>query len=157
MKKLLFAAVAVMAFGVSNAQEGNFKAGVNLGMPMGDAKDVYSSNLGLNIAYTWSISKEFSVGATTGYDMYNAKNGGDAASFMPIAATAQYSFTDNIFAGADLGYALGLAPSGIESGMLYQPKLGYQTEKFEIFTGYKSISLDGEALSTLNFGFNYKF
>ena len=41
--------------------------------------------------------------------------------------------------------------------MLYQPKLGYQTEKFEIYAGYKSISLDGEALSALNFGFNYKF
>lgn len=157
MKKVLFAAIAVMAFGVSNAQDGSFKAGVNLGMPMGDIKDGYSSSFGIDIAYTWAVSDEFSVGATTGYNMYNAKNGGDAASFMPVAATAQYSFSENIFAGADLGYAVGLAPSGIESGMMYQPKLGYQTEKFEIFAGYKGISLDGVSFSSLNFGFNYKF
>lgn len=157
MKKVLFAAIAVMVFGASNAQDGGFKAGVNLGMPMGDIKDGYSSIIGLDLAYTWAISDEFSVGATTGYSMYNAKNGGDAASFMPVAATAQYSFSENIFAGADLGYAVGLAPSGIESGMMYQPKVGYQTEKIEIFAGYKGISLDGVSFSSLNFGFNYKF
>ena len=157
MKKVLFAAIAVMAFGVSNAQDGGFKAGVNLGMPMGDIKDFYSTNLGLDIAYTWAVSDEFGVGVATGYSMYNAKSGGDAASFMPIAATLQYSFSESIFAGADLGYALGLSPSGIDSGMMYQPKLGYQTEKFEIFAGYKGISFDGSSLNTLNFGFNYKF
>lgn len=157
MKKVLFAVIAVMAFGVSNAQDGNFKAGVNLGMPMGDIKDIYSLNIGLDLAYTWSISDDFSAGATTGYNMYNAKSGGDAASFIPLAATAQYSFSENIFAGADLGYAIGVAPSGIDGGFLYQPKLGYQTEKFEVFAGYKGISVTGGTYSSLNLGFNYKF
>jgi hypothetical protein len=166
MKKILLTAIAVFAFSFANAQdggsksEGGFKAGVNFGLPMGDIKDAYSLNIGLEAAYTWSISDEFSAGFGAGYSHYLGKTDVvkvDDASFVPVFGTAQYSFTENIFAGADLGYAIGVAPSGIDSGFYYQPKVGYQADKYEVFAGYKGVSVEGGTFSSLNLGFNYKF
>ncbi|WP_445455333.1 hypothetical protein [Flavobacterium sp. HNIBRBA15423] len=168
MKKLLFAAVAVFAFGAANAQEGGFKAGIHAGLPMGDIKDAYSLNLGLDVAYLWNVGEGFDVGATTGYSTYLGKTETidygfgsleveyENMSFIPVAATAQYSLSEMLFIGADLGYAIGVSEDN-DGGFLYQPKFGYQAEKFEAYLGYKGISMDGGTASSLNVGFAYKF
>mgnify|MGYP006990018151 CR=1 FL=1 len=52
---------------------------------------------------------------------------------------------------------MGLSPDGNDGGFLYQPKFGYQADKFEAFLGYKGISVDGGTFSSLNLGFAYKF
>ena|SRR5690606_2772016 len=172
MKKLILSAIAVCAFGITSAQEGGFKAGVNVGMPMGDTSDVASLAIGAEVAYMFPISDEFQIGASVGYLTFMAKEVNevddlgidtgnkvkpDNAAFLPIAATAQYSFSENIFVGADLGYAMGLSPDGNDGGMLYQPKVGYQTEKFEVYVGYRGIATEGTATSSIGVGFNYKF
>lgn len=170
MKKIILALIAVMAFGLANAQEGSFKVGVHAGLPMGDIKDSYSVNLGLDVAYLWKINDKFSAGATTGYSTYLGKDkkyqilgfSGSVkipdAGFIPVAATGQYSLTDNLFAGVDLGYAIatGSGDSNIKGGFLYQPKFGYQNEKIEVYAGYKGIESVG-TFSSINLGFNYKF
>jgi hypothetical protein len=170
MKKIILSILAVAAFGTANAQDGGgFKAGINVGLPMGDIKDAYSLAIGLDVAYMWQVSDKFQAGVTTGYGHYMGKTETitilgeefefdyEDAGFIPIAGTAQYSFTDNIFGGVDLGYALGISPDGNDGGFLYQPKVGYQTEKFEVYAGYKGISVDGGTFSSVNLGFNYKF
>lgn len=165
MKKIILIAMAVFAFSFANAQDGGFKAGINLGLPMGDIKDAYSFSVGFDVAYTWKVSDKFHAGVTTGYAHYMGETQEfmgleidlDDAGFIPLAGTAQYSISDNLFIGADLGYALGVSPDGNEGGFLYQPKFGYQTEKFEVYTGYKGISVDGATFSSINLGFNYKF
>ena len=173
MKKIVLSLIAVMAFGFANAQEGKFKAGVHAGLPMGDVKDAYSVNLGADVAYMWKITDKFSVGATTGFSTYLAKDityttivmnpypvmqeatmKGKNASFIPVAGTAQYSLADKFFVGADLGYAISVGDG--DGGFLYQPKVGYQNEKIELYLGYKGISNNGTC-SSLNVGFNYKF
>lgn len=172
MKKVFLTAIAVLGFMTTQAQDGRFKAGVNLGLPMGDIKDAYSLNVGLDVAYMWEISDQFSAGAFTGYSHYLGKTEEESytyfgvtttveyeyedAGFIPVGGTAQYSFTDNLFAGVDLGYAIGIS-DGVDGGFLYQPKLGYQTDTFEVFAGYKGISVDGGTFSSVNLGFNYKF
>lgn len=165
MKKIILTAMTVFAFSFANAQDGGFKAGINLGFPMGDIKDSYSLTIGLDVAYTWAVADKFQAGFTTGYAHYMGDKKEfmgveidiDDAGFIPIAATAQYGITDNLFLGADLGYALGVSPDGNDGGFLYQPKFGYQTEKIEVYTGYKGISVDGGTFSSINIGFNYKF
>jgi len=168
MKKIFLSAIAVMAFGFANAQDGNFKVGAHAGVVLGDLKDSYSANLGIDVAYLWNVADKFSVGATTGYTAYVPKSDnydyGDIsyrikspnAGFIPLAATAQYSITDNLFVGADLGYAIYASSGSGDGGVLYQPKFGYQNEKIELFASYKAIS-DDATLSSLNIGFNYKF
>jgi hypothetical protein len=174
MKKMILAAVAVMTFGFANAQEGKFKVGVHAGLPMGDSKDAYSVNLGADVAYMWKVADKFTVGATTGFSTYLGKDYTyyvysftpfpalvegkmkmKDASFIPVAATGQYSLTDNVFVGADLGYAINVG-GDLDGGFLYQPKVGYQNEKIELYAAYKGISSNG-TLSSVNLGFNYKF
>ncbi|MBF7090423.1 hypothetical protein IUY40_02540 [Flavobacterium sp. ALJ2] len=168
MKKITLSIVAVLAFGFANAQDGHFKVGAHVGLPMGDFKDFYSVNLGVDVAYLWQVTDKFSAGATTGYSTYLGKTTketfgavvietkGDAAGFIPVAGTAQYSISDNLFVGADLGYAIYAGSGDGNGGVIYQPKFGYQAEKFEIYAGYKGIS-DSGTLSSINVGLNYKF
>ncbi|TDE45856.1 hypothetical protein E0I26_03985 [Flavobacterium rhamnosiphilum] len=164
MKKIILSAAAVFAFGFANAQEGNFKLGAHVGLPMGDFKDSYSVNLGADVAYVWNVADKFSAGVTTGYTTYLGKTIGSGvgsfevpnAGFIPLAATGQYSISDDLFLGADLGYAIYAGSGDGDGGFLYQPKFGYQTEKFEVYAGYKGISNNG-TLSSINLGFNYKF
>ena len=69
MKKLLLsAAIAVFAMSNINAQE--FKAGVNVGLPMGDIKDSYTLNIGIELGYLWEVSEQFKAGAIAGYSHY---------------------------------------------------------------------------------------
>lgn len=168
MRKIILSAIALMAFGFANAQEGHFKIGAHTGLVLGDLKDSYSANLGIDVAYLWNVADKFSVGATTGYTTYFSKTykyndgftsfeiKGDNAGFIPLAGTAQYSLTDNLFVGADLGYAIYAGSGSGDGGLLYQPKFGYQNEKIELFAAYKGIS-DDLTLSSINIGFNYKF
>ena len=156
MKKVLLTAVALVAFGFANAQEGKFKAGANVGLPMGDIKDAYSLNVGLDAAYAWVISEKFEAGVGAGYSLYLGKDSVEDASFVPVYGTAQYLITDAIFLGADLGYAVGISPSGNDGGFLYQPKVGYQAGEFQVFAGYKGISVDGGTFSSLNLGVAFK-
>lgn len=144
MKKLFFVLVTVFAFGFANAQEGEPKIGVNLGFPVGDASDFTSISFGADIAYLWSVAPQFKAGLTAGYLNYTGKKEHgekrDNLGFIPIAATAQYSLAPEFFVGADLGYALGVSPSESKGGFYYLPKVGYQTNLFEAYVGYKGIS-----------------
>ncbi len=168
MKRIILTVAAVFAFGFANAQEGKFKIGAHLGLPIGDIKESSSLNLGADIAYVWTVDSKFSAGLVTGYTSYLAKtysyNNGftsfeikpDPAGFLPVAGTAQYSLSDNLFLGTDLGYALYVGKGEGEGGLYYQPKFGYQTDKMELYVGYKGISVDGGSFSSLNLGFNFK-
>ncbi|MDQ6529800.1 hypothetical protein [Flavobacterium sp. LHD-85] len=168
MKKVILSALAVMAFGFANAQDGHFKAGVHAGVVLGDLKDSYTSNFGVDVAYLWNVADKFSVGATSGYTVYIPKSynyndiygsyrvESSEAGFIPVAGTAQYSITNYLFVGADLGYAIYVGSGSGDGGILYQPKFGYQNNKIEVFASYKGIS-DDATLSTFNIGFNYKF
>ncbi|MFD2910167.1 hypothetical protein ACFSX9_15660 [Flavobacterium ardleyense] len=158
MKKGLLAVAALLVFGFANAQEGKFKAGAHVGLPMGDAKDVYSFNIGLDATYTWAISDKFDAGIGSGYTLYTGKESFiEDASFVPVYATAQFLLTENIFLGADLGYAIAVAPSNSDGGFLYQPKVGFQVSEFSVYAGYKGIAADGATLGSVNLGFNYRF
>lgn len=165
MKKILLTVVAVLGLAFANAQEGGFKAGIHAGLPMGDAGDVYSMNFGVDVAYMWQIAEKFDAGVTTGYSYFSGKsvdlgpfgelkvNG----SFVPVAGSGQYSFSDNLFGGLDLGYALYTGDGEGDGGVYYQPKIGYQTETFEVYAAYKGISVEGGSVSSVGLGFNYKF
>lgn len=169
MKKVFLFAVTLLAFGFANAQEGKFKAGANVGLPMGDIKDGYTFTVGLDAAYTWAISDKFEAGVGSGYSLYMGKSytenfggvevkyDGEDASFVPVYGTAQYLLTESIFLGADLGYAIGISPSENDGGFYYQPKVGFQVSEFSVYAGYKGISVEGGTFSSVNLGFNYRF
>lgn len=164
MKRILFSAIAFMAFAHINAQDRHFKVGAHVGLPVGKSYDLFDMNLGIDAAYLWNINDKFSAGVTSGYTMYTSKTYVGQAGrmhrstnqdFVPIAGTAQYSLSENWFLGADLGFAINVY-GDLDRGILYQPKFGYQTKKIELFASYKGIA-DEYTVSSLNIGFNYKF
>ncbi|AOZ98236.1 MULTISPECIES: hypothetical protein [Flavobacterium] len=155
MKKIILTTAAIFAFGFANAQSGAFKLGAHVGLPTGDMKDISSVNLGADLAYTWSVAEGLDAGITTGYTTYLGKDGWDDASFIPVAATAQFTLTNNWFIGADLGYGIGVN-DGNEGAFMYQPKFGYQMEKAGLYVAYKGFSKDGFTVSSINLGVNFK-
>lgn len=170
MKKIfLTAIVAVMSIVGLSAQDSGFSGGIHIGIPTGDIKDSSSFNAGLDISYMKEVSDLFKVGLTTGYTNFFGKDydysagsvtvtvkGSDLA-FIPLAATAEYSISDKMYLGADLGYAFS-ADKDIDGGLYYQPKVGYNaSELINVYLGYKGIDLDGGSAATISLGASYKF
>ncbi|GEC71850.1 hypothetical protein SAMN05443543_105261 [Flavobacterium flevense] len=166
MKKIILTAAALFAFGFANAQSGSFKLGAHVGLPTGDIKDFSSVNLGADVSYTWSVAEGLDVGIATGYSNYLGKTvdvegfgsfKAEDSGFVPIAATGQITLTNNLFVGADLGYAIFTgSDNGSDGGFYYQPKFGYQMNVTGIYVSYKGISVDGATFSSVNLGVNFK-
>lgn len=161
MKKLFLVAIIFVGTALSaQAQENNFTAGVNVGLPMGDIKDGYSINFGLDFAYNLNVAKNFDAGFGVGYAHFIGKDQGffkiEDAGFVPVFATAKYLITDAIFVGTDLGYGIGVSPNGNNGGLFYQPQVGYRTDEFDVFLGYKNFSVDNVNFNSINLGINYK-
>lgn len=153
MKKLFLAAFAVFAFASVNAQ-GDFRAGVNLGLPIGDAGDAYSFNVQLDVAYLFEVSEEFDAGVTAGYShsVLKSEFDGDAAAFIPIAAAGRYAVSEDFTLGADVGYALGVN-DGNDGGFYYRPRVSYGiSDSMDIVLAYSGVSLDGSTFNTVTLG-----
>ncbi len=170
MRKILFSVAALFTFGAMNAQDGGFSLGLHAGIPMGDIKDNSSANYGVDVAYMWPVGEGFTAGIAAGYTNYAAKEydlyvpgfgtttiKGKDAGFIPLAGAARFGLTENFFIAADLGYAFYVGDGEADGGFYYQPKVGYDFMPFEIFLGYKGISVDGGTFSSVNLGAAYKF
>lgn len=167
MKKvLLTAAFAVAGMVGVSAQTTGIEGTVHVGIPVGSASDVSSFNLGVDLAYLHPLSNNFKLGAKVGYDHFIADSdykdfGGEDFGFIPLAATAKYEFGNNLFIGADLGYAFS-TKDYIDGGLFWQPKFGYSGANFDVYAGYKGISIDNDHFDNTNvdavsLGFAYKF
>ena len=167
MKKvLLTAAFAVAGMVGVSAQTSGVEGTVHVGIPVGDAADYSSFNVGVDLAYLHPIADNFKLGAKVGYDHFIADSnfkdlGGEDFGFIPLAATAKYEFSNNLFIGADLGYAFS-TKDNLDGGLFWQPKIGYSGASFDVYAGYKGISVDNNQYSNFNadavsLGFAYKF
>ena len=170
MKKfLLVAAIAVCGMFSANAQ--GFKVGVNAGYTIGDEffKEYYGLQVGLDVAYTWQVSENLNVGATTGYLRYfgeekNISSGmltltieAEDLGYIPVAGTLQYAFNESWFVGADLGYAIYVGEGNGDGGFYYVPKVGWMNESIELYVAYRGISIEGGSSSVIGLGVAYKF
>lgn len=165
MKKLfLLAAIAV--FGVSNtyAQTG-LEAGINFALPIGDAADVSTFSVGLDIAYLYEVSEKFDAGVSTGFsnafgDTFKAGEvefDYDDVQFIPVAIAGRFNATKDLYIRADVGYALGIN-DGNDGGFYYRPRVGYSfTDIIGAHVSYTGISLDGGDWSTVGLGAEYTF
>lgn len=157
MKKFLLT-IAMVAFGfAANAQDGEFNAGVNLGLPVGDVSDAYSFTLGAEVNYLFSVSDDFKVGPSAGFvQFFGDEIGGfdvADASFLPLAAAGRFAVSDEFTLGADLGYAVGLSPDGNDGGFYYRPMVGYTiSEGIMLQATYSGVSVDGGSFANIGLG-----
>lgn len=156
-------AVATEATKLYNqAKTGGFKVGANIGLPMQDAGNVSSWNIGADIAWLWEVAPNWEVGGLIGftqifgdgsYKYYDgpydyklvAKSSGiivahySNESFFPIAATGRWYFSERkMYVGLDLGYAIHIAGDA-DGGFYSRPKFGYNFGKINLVGSFQHI------------------
>ena len=144
MKKIILTVIVTIVGIVGlDAQEGTFEVGPYLGAPVGDS-DGYNFNTGATFAYYFNVIPKLKVGPMVGVDHFFGKeeNGWDYpdATFLPIAASAKFNFTDRFYAGLDLGYAIGVSDAAGDGGFLARPQIGFSLPMVDLYGYYKSIN-----------------
>ena len=164
MRKLALI-VCLAFFGLTTFAQDEIKGGIHFGLPVGDAGDITTFNLGLEFTYLFEISEEVQVGPLIAYshsfgDSIDTILGPidiDDVTFLPIAATGHYNFTDAFWFGLDLGYAIGLN-SGNDGGFYYSPRFAYGvTDRIDILAAFRGISVDGGSFDVISLGVDFRF
>lgn len=163
MKKLAFFTL-VFTFGILAVHsQGRFQAGGHLGLPVGDAGDLATFAIALDLAYILEIDDNISAGPSIGYSHSfgdEVTAGGftvdiDDVQFLPIGGRAQFDITDRFLARAELGYALGIN-DGNDGGFYWSPQAGYSvSDSIDILLAYRSISEDGGSWDMITFGASF--
>lgn len=159
MKKILLVLAVVFAsLQFSNAQENMFTAEVQAGIPMGDFGDFSDFGIGVNATYYFAeVAESFYVGGRGGYSVFLASEDFiDDFSFISLAASGRFNFSENLFARADLGYAIGVSDNA-DGAFFYEPRVGYDTGAFEVSVYYQSITEDLIDLNSFGVALGYKF
>ena len=150
MKKLLVIFVFVfLGFGSSYAQ-GDLKLGFNAGLPIGDAGERYSLQVGGDVAYLVGLAGIVEVGPLLGYSQFFGEDDFQDVQFLPLAASGRLDLA-LLVVGLDLGYALGLQ-DGLNGGMYFRPKVAFGLGLLNLFASYSGISVDSGKYSSLNVG-----
>lgn len=163
MKKLILLIVAIVGFSLAEgkAQGTNWlKAGVNVGIPVGDVSKTYSFVLGADLKYQFLGIDSFGFGVSTGYtNFFGKKIEGTTVTvpdfgFVPLAGLFRYYATKNFFLGTDLGYGFNTVKNG-KGGFYYRPEIGYHNKAWNIFAFYQGISLNKISPASVGIGINY--
>ncbi|WP_299362718.1 outer membrane beta-barrel protein [Winogradskyella sp.] len=164
----ILASVNLVTAQIQDVQKGqhNYGIGLNAGVTVGDFEDAYSSNIGIDLFYLYSISERFYLGGSTGFANYfgeeiNRLGSGtielDDAQFIPLAGSVRFSPFRNFLVGADVGYAFGVN-EGNDGGFYASPRLTYMVNgNMPIFIGYRTISFEDDNLGSIQFGIGYRF
>ena len=160
MKKALFlACFTLIGLSAIHAQ-GRFQAGGHLGLPIGDAGDLATFAIALDLAYILEIDDTIKAGPTIQYSHSfgdDVNVGGfsinvDDVQFLPIGGRAQFDITDQFLARAELGYAIGIS-DGNDGGFYYSPQAGFSvSDAIDIVLSYRGISEDGGSWDILTLG-----
>lgn len=154
MKKLVLLIALVAGSFTMNAQ---FSVGASVGLPVGDVESAYSLALSVDATYMFESEGDFSYGVAASYLTYLGKDvlgvKLDNASFLPLAGALRYSASEKFSLGADIGYALGLAPDGNDGGFYYRPMVGYSVgENTSLSLSYSGVSVTGGTFSSISLG-----
>lgn len=156
MKKLFLSiTIAFLGFFSSFAQ-GNFNAGIHLGIPAGDFSDFFTFNITLDANYLWPVSDTFQAGATLGYshNFGDSDFGFEDFQFIPLAASARFIVSDKFTVGTDLGYGIVIGEYSGEGGFYYAPKVQYAiNESLDVVLAYRGLVLS-DSDSIINISFN---
>ncbi|MDR6966579.1 hypothetical protein J2X31_000577 [Flavobacterium arsenatis] len=157
MKKLLFSALLLIGLcNVANAQLDGFRVGVSGGLPLSDASDISSFNVGVDASYLFGITDTFAAGVATGYSTFLGKDGFDDYSFIPVALSLRAGYGSSIFYTADIGYAVATTTDA-EGGLYLLPKAGWTNGQWDAFIFYKNIDADDVSVASIGVGAAYKF
>ena len=146
MKKILLVAV-LLGFNSVFAQEDVeitsdnswLKAGIITGIPVGDASDVSSYSLGLDLRGQYLINPNIGVGVASGYNHFFGKDDIDDFGVIPAAGFVRYYFTPNgLFLGTDVGYGFLTDVENNDGGLYVNPQIGYHNKGWNFYAYYQN-------------------
>ncbi|PZR26860.1 MAG: hypothetical protein DI535_12720 [Citrobacter freundii] len=162
MKKVfLVAAFTVAGFVGLNAQKDfKFGAGVNVGLPIGDASDISNFVAGVELQGELGFTDKVKGVATTGYSHFFGKDLGGGVKIkygvVPILVGARGYLSENFFLTGQVGYGF-LTGDGDGGGFAYKPQVGYDAGTFQLALSYNGLSKDGGTISHLGLSGIFKF
>ncbi|WP_131537219.1 outer membrane beta-barrel protein [Pedobacter nototheniae] len=132
--KILATSAAVVALFFTtttvNAQQ-KLGIGLSVGLPTGDT---HSFAIGGDVRYQIDVDKQLSIPVTAGYTHFIGKEVGNTGidysdyGYIPVKAGVKYFFDPSgagLYGLAELGASIGVSPSGVGTGFLYVPSVGY--------------------------------
>lgn len=164
MKKLLLiASFALLTWSVQAQNE--FIGGAEIGLPIGDAGDIATFNIAVQLGYLFEINDEVQLGPKIAYshsfgediDTPLGSFEVDDTQFLPIALVGRYNFTDVFLFGLDLGYGIGLNDFN-DGGFYYSPYFAYGvSEKVALMAAFRGIAVDGGSFDVISLGVEFSF
>jgi hypothetical protein len=165
MKKL-FLCIGLMGLSPIFAQETEIeitpdnswlKAGLTAGVPVGEANDYASFNLGLDIRGQYLFNPNFAIGVASGYTHFFAKDDFEDFGVIPVAGFARYYFTPKgLFLGFDLGYGFLTNVEDNEGGLYVNPQIGYHNRDWNIYAFYQNTFAENDLdLQSVGVGVTY--
>lgn len=178
MKKILLVAVFAVAALTTSAQTESkgrkrFSIGLEAGLPVGDAGDLYSFGIGGTAKVEVPVSSKAFASVSAGYtslsiekDFKNAFKSLtgielEPQGFVPVKAGLKYFFGKNFYGAGELGAAIG-TEKGAETLFAWAPGVGISypvSSKNDIDAGvrYESWSKDGVSIDQIGFHVALKF
>ena len=120
---LLFVIVAGTAFSASaQSDKARFSIGFEGGIPVGNAKNVYSVAIGGSLKYEMPIAASTMFTLSGGYTSFKVKDdfGGGSSGFVPLKAGIKYFFNEGFYGEGQVGAALS-TESGGGTAFAYAP------------------------------------
>ncbi|NAY93195.1 hypothetical protein GTQ34_14875 [Muricauda sp. JGD-17] len=165
MRKTLLVTVSLLVLVTMNSvaqDRSSFKAGINAGLPVGDASEVSDFSIGLDVAYHWGVSEWLDAGLATGFINVFGKTETisegpitvttdfENFQFIPLASSFRIYPTYHFKFGADVGYGVAVDAES-DGGFYVRPSVGYNiTGNTELNVSYINISNDGNfSIATL--------
>lgn len=158
----LFFLTGLLGLSLVQAQ-GQFRAGISGGIPIGDAGDFATFAIAVDLGYLFEISDEFDAGVTTGYSHSFGDDITESGftievedvQFIPVAASGRFEVAPKFTLGADVGYAIGIN-DGNDGGFYYSPRAQYSvSDAIDIVAAYRGVSVDGGSWDIISAGVEF--
>lgn len=156
--KNIFLITLLLISSIVLSQENEFNVGINGGITNGNIKNIASGALGLDANYLFDIVDDVKFGPAVNVLYFFTKENNnikpDPFIYLPIGGAVRFHGIGEKFnVGADIGYAIGISPSGDRGGIFFKPMLGYDiTEKLSLNIFYAGVKKKQPTYSYLGLG-----
>lgn len=131
IRRIMLIVITFFINTINAQQERELNVGVNGGITTGIIKNYASAAFGIEANYLFDWYEDFKLGPSVNLIYFSPKGeaGEDAKPFiyMPVGGSVIFKAnTEKFYIGTDLGYAVGISPSGDRGGIFFKPQVGYQ-------------------------------
>lgn len=160
MKKVIIFAFTLLSFNFY-AQESDLNIGVNVGLTNSEVKQYSSIVVSTDVSYLFYSFEDFKLGSMVSFVYFTPKfiENLNVKPFMylPVGVSVGFQLFDELcYIGADVGYAIGLSPTGDKGGVYFKPVIGYNlNNSSRINVSYSGILKSEFIYSYIGVGFSF--